>query len=146
MAAPTLEGYTDFLRNNVGIPLTALPVDSPYIEQTYKIALELVLTCLKQMPDTYTWAVYNLATHMLVCQCPDQDGQTYFKDLRTKFGTLNFTPGLIQESHDETTGQSWMVPDIFKKLNVRELAYLKTPWGQAYMGIAQMGFPLYGIS
>lgn len=146
MAAPTLEGYTDFLRNNVGIPVSALPADSAYIEQTYNIALELVLTCLKFLPDVYAWAVYNLACHILVCQCPDQTGQTFFSDLRTKFGTLNFTPGLIQSSTDQGTGQSWMVPDVFKRLNVRELAYLKTPWGQAYMGIAQMGYPIYGIS
>ena len=113
MAAPTLEGYTDFLRSNVAIPTSALPTDSPYIAQTYNIALELALTCLAYMPDVYAWAVYNLATHMLVCQCQDQTGQTYFADLRTKFGTLNFTPGLIQASNDESTGQSWMIPDVF---------------------------------
>lgn len=146
MALPTLAGYEDFLRNMVEIPESALPLNSPYIEQTFLIAQELVLTDLQFLQDVYTWAVYNLACHFLVCQCPDQPNSTYFADLRKKFGTMNFTPGLIQESHDETTGQSWMVPDVFKRLNVRELAYLKTPWGQAYMGIAQMGYPLYGIS
>lgn len=143
---PTQAGYLDFLRNVVGIAAEALPNDSPYVSMTYGASVELVLHLLQRMPSTYTIAVYNLATHFLVSQCPDQEGQTIFNDLRVKFGLMNFTPGLIQASNDETTGQSWMIPDIFKKSNLRELDLMKTPWGRTYMEIAQIGFPMWGIS
>lgn len=145
---PTLAGYLQFLRDVVGVPVSALPDDSPYISLTFNAAIEIVWTPFTCMgfPDVYMQAVYNLAAHMLVCMAPDQTGSTFFADLRKKCGVNNFQPGLIQSSSDENTSQSWMIPDVFKKATLAELGYLKTPWGRDYMALAQRPFPEGGMS
>lgn len=144
---PTFEGFKDFVYNVMGVPLAALPADSPYLQLSYNVALETVnpsFACFG--PHIYTQMVYNFGADFLVNYAPDQPGQTYFKDLREALGLNKFIPGLISASNDETTGQSWMIPDIFKEMNLSELELLKTPWGRFYLGWAQKYGPLWGLS
>ena len=62
---------------------------------------------------------------------------TYFADLRKLFKINSFVAGVIESSHDATTGQSFAVSDAMKDLTFSDLQLLKTPWGRAYLAIAQ---------
>lgn len=143
----SLDGFTDFLRNVVGIPTAALPVDSPYIALAYNVAVENVywlIDCVA--PYSYEACVYNFGTNFLINICPDTPPSTYFADLRTKFNLLTFTVGPVDSTHDESTGETMFVPDFYKNLNLAELGLLKTPWGRTYLAIAQQMGTNWGIS
>lgn len=145
--AVSLDGFTAFLRDVVGIDTTVLPVDSPYIALAYNVAIENVYYVIAQIaPYSYEAAVYNFATNFLINVCPDQTGQTYFADLRAKFNLLKFTVGPIITTFDDGTGETMFVPDFYKNMNLAELQLLKTPWGIAYLSIAQQTGLLWGIT
>lgn len=144
---PTLDAYLDFLRTAVGIPVSALPDDSPWIATTYNASLELVYSDLAFLaPTLYSIAVYNLATAFLVDWASDVPPSTYFADARIKFGTGNFIPGLIINTGDESDNVAIMIPDSLKQLSLANLQQLKTPWGRAYLGIVQMIGNIWGLS
>lgn len=110
---PTLAGYIDYLRNIVGISTTYLPNNNPTIEMSYGIAIEIVNIQLADISSNiYTLCVYNLATDNLINFAQDQPGQCYFVDLRASFKINSFVPGVITESHDESTGQSLLNPEF----------------------------------
>lgn len=142
---PTLAGYLDYLRNIVGITTTYLPNNSPVIASSYDIAIEIVNLQLADISSNiYTLCVYNLATDNLINFAQDQPGQCYFVDLRASFKINNFVPGVITESHDESTGQSLLNPEFMKNLTMSNLQMLKTPYGRNYMGFAQSYGTLWG--
>lgn len=98
-------------------------------------------------PSYYAWMVYNLAGHFLIMFAQDTPPSTYFQDLRDKYGMNSFTPGVIQASHDQGTGQAFIVPDFVKNMTLADLGYLKTPWGRFYMGLAQAYGPtIWGLT
>lgn len=142
---PTLAGYIDYLRNIVGISTTYLPNNNPTIEMSYGIAIEIVNIQLADISSNiYTLCVYNLATDNLINFAQDQPGQCYFVDLRASFKINSFAPGVITESHDESTGQSLLNPEFMKNLTMANLQMLKTPYGRNYMGLAQSYGTLWG--
>jgi hypothetical protein len=142
---PTLAGYLDYLRNIVGITTTYLPNNSPVIASSYDIAIEIVNLQLADISSNiYTLCVYNLATDNLINFAQDQPGQCYFVDLRASFKINSFVPGVITESHDESTGQSLLNPEFMKNLTMANLQMLKTPYGRNYMGLAQSYGTLWG--
>jgi hypothetical protein len=142
---PTLAGYIDYLRNIVGISTTYLPNNNPTIEMSYGIAIEIVNIQLADISSNiYTLCVYNLATDNLINFAQDQPGQCYFVDLRASFKINSFVPGVITESHDESTGQSLLNPEFMKNLTMANLQMLKTPYGRNYMGLAQSYGTLWG--
>ena len=151
---PTIAGYLDFLRNSVGIPVNALPNDSPWIGATFDFALKTVNMDLQVVtggsdayPSYYAIAVYNFGTAMLIEWAPDQTGSTYFAVLREKFKIFTFIAGVISSSSDESTSQSIDVADAFKGLTIGDLQLLKTPWGRAYLAMAQNAGPtIWGLS
>lgn len=146
---PTVDGFTQFLRCVVGIPITALPDCSLAITRAFDNAIQIVnlqiaaASCL-----LYDEAVYNLATDYLITWAPDQQGQTFFAKLRGKDGynITAFTAGVIQATADEGTSESMLVPDFFKQLTLADLQNLKTPYGRAYLAIAQRAGSLWGLS
>ena len=142
---PTLAGYIDYLRNIVGISTTYLPNNNPTIEMSYGIAIEIVNIQLADISSNiYTLCIYNLATDNLINFAQDQPGQCYFVDLRASFKINSFVPGVITESHDESTGQSLLNPEFMKNLTMANLQMLKTPYGRNYMGLAQSYGTLWG--
>lgn len=142
---PTLAGYIDYLRNIVGISTTYVPNNNPTIEMSYGIAIEIVNIQLADISSNiYTLCVYNLATDNLINFAQDQPGQCYFVDLRASFKINSFVPGVITESHDESTGQSLLNPEFMKNLTMSNLQMLKTPYGRNYMGLAQSYGTLWG--
>jgi hypothetical protein len=85
-----------------------------------------------------------LATDNLINFAQDQAGQCYFVDLRASFKINSFVPGVITESHDESTGQSLLNPEFMKNMTMSNLQMLKTPYGRNYMGLAQSYGTLWG--
>lgn len=144
---PTLAGFLVFIRVNMGINTTVLPDSSVFISQSYDIAIELVNDQINTIsPTLYTNAVYNLAADNLLNYAQDQTGQTFFADVRSGYGINSFVAGVIQSSADESTSESMLVPDFFKKMTLANLQNLKTPYGRAYLQIAQSVGPLWGLS
>jgi hypothetical protein len=97
-------------------------------------------------PLLYDNAVYNLGMSNLIEFTPDQIGRTMFATLRKTYSILAFKPGVVQSSGDEGTNTSLLVPDFMKNLTMADLQYIKTPWGRAYMAIAQRVGPVWGRS
>jgi hypothetical protein len=169
---PTLEGYVGFLRNIVGIPNNLLPnppvpqqvtdsmgglvTDSDgnpvtsaminWIIITYCIALDIVNCQLRVSPGQYALAVYNLATDRLVNYAQDQPGQNFFSCKRTDMRILSFTPGVVSASSNDVSSSSYINPEAMRTFTLQDLQTLKTPWGRAYMGIAQSVGGIWGIS
>jgi hypothetical protein len=159
---PNLADYLTFIRQNMGIPVEALPDDSVYIAQSFWFAMTTVNQYLQivgnaepptqMFPTYYAYAVYYLAGHLLVTIALDDPAaappnDTYFADLRSKMNLNAFVPGVIQSSSDQGTSQSWMVPDFFKGLTLGDMALLQTPWGRAYLALAQAYGPtIWGLT
>lgn len=155
LGPPTLAGYTQFLYQTVGIPASALPTTSFNIQLSFQLALDIVSTWLQQIQsDIYTIAVYNLAADRLINFCPDQPpapvppalDTRYFATLRRDFGINQFVAGVVESTHDESTGDSLVVPEFFQQLTLMDLANLGTPWGRQYLALAQQIGSLWGIS
>lgn len=155
---PTQAGFVTFVRTNMAIDASVLPDDSPFIPQAYCTALGTVNRFIQlAAPYIYPLAVYNLGGAWIINIAQDLPGAPnvkgskppvpYFTNLRQKWNIYGFVPGVIQSSSDEGTSNSFVVPDQFQNLTIGDLQLLKTPWGQAYLGIAQSwGSDLWGIS
>lgn len=151
--SPTVTGFISFIRTVMGINTTVLPDNAPVIAIAYAVAVDLVniaLTCVPSSstttPSIYALAVYNLAADNLVNYAPDQNGQTFFTDLRKSLNLSGFVGGVIQSTNDNGTGQSMVVPDAMKAFTMANLQQLKTPWGRQYMAFAQSYGTLWGMS
>lgn len=143
----TRDGYLDFIRNIMGISTTYLPDDSDYIDLSLAIAQEIVNEWINTVSSLiFDQATYNLAGDTLINIAQDQPGETFFYDLREKWGINSFVPGVIESSHDETTGQSMLVPEFMKELTLGQLQNLKTPYGRQYLAYAQTIGTNWGLS
>lgn len=144
---PTLAGFSSFIYTVMGVPVAALPTNSPYITDAYNYAIEVVLDVIAQVSTiTYTAAVYNLAADYLINWATDVSGSTYFATQRKTFNINNFVPGVIQSSADVSTSESLLVPDAMKGLTMGDLQRLKTPYGRQYLAIAQKFGANWGLS
>lgn len=122
----------------MGVPSSALPDDSTYIDDSLAISEEIVNPAINQASAIlYTRAVYNLGGSTLINIAPDQAGQTYFADLRNKLNINGFVSGVIQSAGDESTNQSMVVQEAAKNFTLANLQNLKDPYGRAYLAIAQ---------
>ncbi|VFS51421.1 hypothetical protein [Budvicia aquatica] len=84
---PTLEGFLQFVRGYMGVPVTAIADDSLVIEEVYSLALEWsnisgYRSILITQPTTYRMLVYNLGASFLINYANDVTDSTYFADLR----------------------------------------------------------------
>lgn len=147
ISAPTLAGYTDFLRNVAKINPTVLPGNTPVIEMSYCIALEIVNLSLALMGcRIYALAVYNLATSNLLSYAPDQSGSTYFEDIRKKWNLNDFITGVVESTSDNGSSESMVVQDAAKTFTLSNLQNLKDPYGRAYLAFAQDYGTLWGLT
>ena len=125
--------FVVFVRNQ-GVNTSVLPDGNQYLQYAYNIAVEVVNIDLSVIsPIIYDLCVYNLGMDNLINYAQDQINQTFWQDLRSNFGVNAFVPGVIHESHDETTGQSLETPEIFKTMTISNLQHLKTPYGRTYL-------------
>ena len=151
-STPTIEGFVNWIQNIMGVPVAALPVDSPYITLAYNISastVNLYLGCVSGL--LYTQAVYALGGDIL-CNIVQDDPNapppynTYWADLRASLGVNNFTPGMINAANDEDTSAAILTPASLQNLTLADLQNLKTPWGRMYLSIAQSVGTLWGLS
>lgn len=155
---PTLAGFLQFVRTMMNIRPTVLPDNSPFLSMSLAVALGIVNPALRVAPvpqsdgaqvplnpltttipvhTMYDLAVYNLAADNLINYAQDQNGQCYFTDLRKELNINGFVSGIVQSASDESTSVSLVVMEAAKEFTLMNLQQLKTPWGRAYLGIAQ---------
>jgi hypothetical protein len=153
---PNETDYTTWIYNVMGVPTAVLPSDSSYIDYTFQYSLEWVNLYLDiASPLIYTNAVYNFGGNMLVNIAQDDPNaqppltppnDTYWADLRTSLNINSFVPGLINATNDEDTSAALVVPLNLQNLTLADLQMLKTPWGRAYLAIAQSVGSMWGLT
>lgn len=144
---PTRQGFLDFIRDAMQIDDQYLDDSSIYIDMSFDLAVELVYLPLSNIsPLLYTMAVYNLAASNLIEMTLDQNGETFFTDLRKSLNLDSFSIGIVQSASDESTSTGLELPDFVKNLTLADTQYLKTPWGRQYLQIAQRLGTLWGLS
>ena len=160
---PTLADFLSFIRTGMNIDANNLPDNSIWIPIAFANALAIVNPALKIIPipqydaaqvqlnsggfSIYSLAVYNLAADNLVNYAQDQQGRTFFTDLRKELNLNGFVSGVVTASADESTSVSIVVQDAAKNFTLANLQQLKTPWGRAYLSLAQSAGPeTWGIS
>ncbi|MDE3023847.1 MAG: hypothetical protein KGI54_18680 [Pseudomonadota bacterium] len=146
---PTIPNLADFITfcQNQGVTVTILPTSSDYYQWSLTYAEDIALYITEIPSILYVLAVYNLGMHRLVSITPDQAGQTFFTDQRASYKLLSLTPGVIESSADQSTSNSFAVPDGLKNLTLSALDMIKTPWGRYYIGYAQQYGPnVVGVS
>lgn len=119
----------------------------PIVPLSLDVAMETVnrvLAC--GSVRLYTLAVYNLAADRLLNFAPDMAGQTYFADLRAKLRISSPIMGVIAMASDQGTVSSYLNPEQMKNFTLGDLQNLKTPYGRAYLEIAQSYGTLWGLS
>lgn len=157
---PTVAGFLTWIRQIMGVSVGNLPSDSAYIQLAYDNAIAIVNLALANVPSPrtspsiYAQAVYNLGGDTLVNIVQDpvdapiyRDGLQYWAWLRKSFSTYTFIGGVIQSASDEGTSESMVVSDSLKQLTLLNLQQLRSPWGRAYLAIAQSYGPsVWGIT
>lgn len=152
---PTLAGFIAFIRQDMDIDTTVLPDGSAAIETAYRLSCHTVST-LVRIADRFLYAraIYNLGGDFLINIAPDQsDSPTFgqpplkfFANARREFNTLGWVGGVISSASDNSTSESMVVPKALENLTISDLQRLKTPYGRAYLEIAQQGGTLWGLS
>ena len=146
-STPTQAEFITFLRDIVDISTTYLPDDSVYITFAYEWAVQFTNEWLVfASGEIYTQAVYNLGADTIINYAQDQTGETYFADLRAKWGIYNFVAGVATSAGDAGTTVSHAVPTSLTELSLSDLQNLKTPWGRAYLAISQKFGTAWGLS
>lgn len=137
---PTQDGFQAFVRTVMGVPESAIP-ETPTLESAFGMAEDLAFPEIRRVSvRLYRSAVYNLAASFLVQFAQDSNASSlphFWQGLRRKLGINGFAPGIIQSSSDNGTSQTWAIPESAKTLSLADLDALKTPWGRAYIAIAQ---------
>lgn len=142
-----LTDFLYFIRNEMGIPVAALPDNSVDIIVAFEVAKATVSKWFTVHSKIYyNLAVYNFGGDYLINWASDQTCGTYFADLRKTWKITSFVAGVVQSTADESTSMSLLVPDVMQGLSLADLQELKTPYGRAYLAIAQKMGSVWGIS
>lgn len=71
----------------------------------------------------------------------------FFTKFRREFKIQGFVPGVVSNASDVSTGMGINNPIFTQKLTLFDLQVLKTPWGKAYLAIAQKYGPtIWGLT
>jgi hypothetical protein len=144
--------YLTWIRLIMGVSPTDLPDDSPYIDLSFTMAMEWVNLYLDiASPLLYTQAIYNLGAALMCNIVQDNPAlpppdNTYWSTLRTSMGLNTFIPGFINATNDEDTSAALLVPMNLQNLTLGDLQLLQTPWGRAYLSIAQSVGSMWGLT
>jgi hypothetical protein len=149
---PTLLGYLFWIREIMAVPKIVLPDNSPYIELSYDLSLEIVNRYIEFASGiVYTQCVYNLGGDYLVQMAQDNPNlpppnNTYWADLRASMGVNSFLPGLVNRAADQGTDAGLQLLSAMENLTIADLQQLKTPWGRVYLGLAQSVGSMWGFT
>lgn len=73
--------------------------------------------------------------------------EQYFTRLRSTLKLGAFAPGMVASTSDLSTSVGLLNPDFMRGLTLENLQLLKTPWGKAYLSLAQSyGSNLWGMT
>jgi hypothetical protein len=73
--------------------------------------------------------------------------ETFWANARSNYKMTSFTPGVVTSSSDVSTSVGLLNPQFLQNLTLGDLQLLKTPYGQAYLALAQKYGPnIWGIS
>jgi hypothetical protein len=148
---PTIEGFTVWVEAVMGVPTGDMP-DSSTLQVAFDQALNLAYIGLQGVPaqstslTIYAQAVYNLGGAMLLEIAMDNPNSTYWSDLRNKLGINSFVPGLVNQAHDQGTGEGMYILPIFAGLTMLGLQLIKSPWGRNYLMFAGQWGPIWGLT
>lgn len=150
---PTYAGFLVWVQTLMGVPVDQMPDDAT-LQAAYDEALNLAYYQLAGIPcqpapspTIYALAVYNLAGAILMEIAIDNPDSTFWEDLRTKFGINSFVPGLINQAHDQHTGEGMSIPpQLLNGLTLFDLQLLKTPWGRRYLMFAGQWGTIWGLT
>ena len=156
-APPNISGFTNFIRDVMGIPTAVLPDDSPVIAMALCVAIDIVaLSFIQISPLIYVLMVYNLAGDNLINYAQDQadapniEGSNpsapYFRNLRQRWNINGFAPGVVISTSDQGTSAGLVVQEAARNFTLADLQNLKTPWGRTYLGFAQKYGTIWGVS
>ena len=143
---PNLADFTTYA-NTQGVVASYTASDSDYFQWAFNRAVAQALTAPTIVAIEYVLAVYNLGTDRFVRLAMDDGQGTFYATQRSNFGILEFKPGVVMASGDNSTSQTLVVPDYYKELPMWGQELLKTPWGREYLAYAQMYGPyVVGVS
>jgi hypothetical protein len=159
---PTLAGFQAFVTGVMRVPEAALDPDDPAVAWCFDFAVQWVNAGLCSVPGLpgvwtlYAQAVYNLAADTLINAAQDGVGSPpiktaegdlpYWQATRLNLQINNFVAGVVQSASDEGTSTGFLVPSSFGDYTIANLQNLKTPYGRAYLGIAQSWGTVWGLS
>jgi hypothetical protein len=149
-----LTDFIWFIQNEMGVPAEALPVD-PSTDPDILVAFEVALATVNPLLCTFSHIYYNLAVYnfggdYLINWALDSNAQddcsTYWEDLRDQWGITSFKAGVVQSTADVSTSTTLAISDVNKQLTLSDMQNLKTPYGRAYLAIAQKFGDIWGLS
>lgn len=145
---PTPEGFLSFVRGVMGIPVTAIPDDSPTLKCCYDAALELVNVGmgLCRLPTIYTNTVYNAGGSLLLNYANDITPSTYFADARKMFGIGKLVNGLMTSAADQGTSGSTVIGDAMSNLTLADLMMMQDPYGRQVIAVLMELGPHWGYT
>ena len=132
----------------MGIDSTNLPSNSPSINFSFCVAVDIVNRAIQQVaPLLYNMAVYNLAGSNLINFANDIPGGNYFENLRARWKLDSFVAGVVLSAADQGTSDSLTTPESLGQLSLSDLQNLRDPYGRFYLQIAQKYGPaMWGLT
>ena len=137
---PNLADFTTYATNQ-GVVASYTASDSDYFSWAFNRAVNQALLAPTLAAIEYVLAVYNLGVDRFIRLAMDDGQGTFYQTQRASFNILDFRPGVVMASGDESTSQTLVVPDYYKELPMWGQELLKTPWGREYLAYAQMYGP-----
>lgn len=149
VTTPSVADFTAWLLSSVAVPQSVISVQGPLINDSFCQAKAQVNYLLCVSPVFYRLALYNLATDIMMNYGVDQAGETpadYFACMQRLYNLNAFSGGVVASAGDSGTSASVTVPTSLSDLTLSDLQNLKTPWGRAYLAIAQKTGTNWGLT
>lgn len=145
-STPNLTDFTTYATNQ-GVVASYTTPSSEYFDWAFNRALNQALYAPTIVAIEYVLAVYNLGVDRFIRLAMDDGQGTFYQDQRKTFNILDFRPGVVMASGDNSTSQTLVVPEYYRELPMWAQQLLKTPWGRDYIAYAQMYGPyVIGVS
>jgi hypothetical protein len=145
---PSFEGFLKFVRDYMGVPVSAAADDGYALQCAFEAASEWMPkgTGLEMLPALYKTCVYNLAASFLLNFANDIPPGTYFADARSKLGLGKKVTGVMTAAADQGTSGSTVIGDALSNLSLADLMLLQDPYGKVALAILMELGPYWGLT
>jgi len=127
--------------------ISAQQLPTQWVTWSYENAIANVYDLIATLiPIDYTLAVYNWAADWLCNWSPDQSGQVFFSGLQQEWNLQTPMTGLVTHAGDQGTESSYAVSKAMQNMTIGSLNQFRTPYGRAYLAIAQSTGTLWGLT